>query len=278
MATANEKEVEQKLPPLVDGEMGTIVSIKVLEKKTRPPLPYSEGQLITDMAGAGKFLVDGENKKDYEKILKQTSGLGTSATRDSIIENLKHKGFLEVFTVQKKTYIRSTKKGRDLIAYLPPRLYDIATTARWEAELGVVEVQGGGAKLEAAVAQEAINMVAILKTHGRMKRSEQPITHKKENSSMSENQERGPSKPTEKMLEYATKIAKAINQPLPDEVVADFDACKAFIDANKEAANRPSEKQLKFAQSIADKRQLEIPAEALADAREISKWIDANKG
>ena len=94
---------------------------------------------------------------------------------------------------------------------------------------------------------------------------------------MSENQERTASKPTEKMLEYATKIAKAIGQPVPDEVVADFEACKLFIDANKEAANRPSEKQLKFAESIASKKQLTIPPEALADAREISKWIDENK-
>jgi DNA topoisomerase IA len=273
MATKIEKEVEQKLPPLVNGEMATVMSVKVMEKKTRPPLPYTEGQLITDMSEAGKYL----EESDYRKVLKQTSGLGTSATRDSIIENLKFKGFLETFKVKDRTYIRSTKKGQDLIAYLPPGLYDIATTARWEADLAVVEVQGGGAKLEAAIAQEAINMVAILKTHGRMTRSEQPITHKKENSSMSENQERSASKPTEKMLEYATKIAKAIGQPVPDEVVADFEACKLFIDANKEAANRPSEKQLKFAESIAAKKQLTIPPEALADAREISKWIDENK-
>jgi hypothetical protein len=281
MATKNEKEVEQKLPPLVNGEMATVMSVKLMEKKTRPPLPYTEGQLITDMSEAGKFLEVEESA--YRKVLKKTSGLGTSATRDSIIENLKFKGLLESFTVKdspkakERTYIRSTKKGQDLIAYLPPALYDIATTARWEADLAVVEVQGGGAKLEAAVAQEAINMVAILKTHGRMERSEKPATHKKEKTSMSENQERGASSPTEKMLEYATKIAKAINQPLPDEVANDFEACKLFIDTHKEAANRPSEKQLKFAESIAAKKQLTIPPEALADAREISKWIDANK-
>jgi hypothetical protein len=269
MATQTEKETEQKLPPLVHGEMATVLSVKVLDKKTRPPQRYTEGSLITDMADAGKFLEESE----FRKILKQTSGLGTSATRDSIIENLKYKGFLE----KDGKYIKSTKKGRDLIAYLPPRLYDIGTTARWEAELDIVAAKGGGAKLEAAVAQEAINMVAILKTHGRMTRSEKPIIHKKENSSMSENQERSASKPTEKMLEYATKISKAIGQPLPEDVASDFEACKTFIDANKEAASRPSEKQLKFANNIAEKKQLTIPPEVLADAREISKWIDANK-
>lgn len=282
MAAAAEKDVEQSLPPVVDGEMATITSIKVLERKTRPPLPYTEGKLIDDMAEAGKFLESDENTSAYRKVLKQTSGLGTSATRAAIIENLKGKGFLESFKVKIKgkdvTYIRSTKKGRDLIAYLPPRLYDIATTARWEADLAVVEVQGGGAKLEAAIVQETIKMVATLKTHGRMNRSEKPITQTKEKSSMSDNQERSTSKPTEKMLEYATKIAKAINLPaVPDNVLESFEDCKAFIDENKEAANRPSEKQLNFARSIATKKGLTIPDTALADAREISKWIDENK-
>lgn len=95
---------------------------------------------------------------------------------------------------------------------------------------------------------------------------------------MSDNQERSTSKPTEKMLEYATKIAKAINLPaVPDNVLESFEECKKFIDDNKEAANRPSEKQLNFARSIATKKGLTIPDTALADAREISKWIDENK-
>lgn len=283
MTAATEKDVEQSLPPVVDGEMATIVSIKVLERKTRAPQPYNEGQLINDMAEAGKFLENDDNASAYRKVLKQTSGLGTSATRAAIIENLKQKGFLENFKVKVRgkdvEYIRSTKKGRDLIAYLPPRLYDIATTARWEADLAVVEVKGGGPVLEAAIVQETIKMVATLKTHGRMKRSEKPITQTKEKSPMSDNQERSTSKPTEKMVEYATKIAKAINLP-PDDLHAaleSFESCKIFIDANKEAANRPSEKQLNFARSIATKKGLTIPDSALADAREISKWIDENK-
>jgi len=274
MAAKPKTEVEQKLPPLVNGEMATVLSVSVQAKKTRAPVPYTEGQLITDMSEAGKFLEEGE----YRKVLKQTSGLGTSATRDSIIENLKAKGYLHIVQDSPKDpkYIRATSKGKDLIAYLPPSMYDIARTAQWEADLAVVEVKGGGPAVEAAVVKEAINMVATLQTHGRMNRSEKPLTPKKE-TSMSDNQERAASKPTEKMLEYATKIAKAIGQDLPEDVSLDFEACKAFIDANKEAANRPSEKQLKFAQSIAAKKNLTIPDTALADAREISKWIDENK-
>lgn len=221
------------------------------------------------MAEAGKFLDDSH----YKKILKQTSGLGTSATRDSIIENLKYKGFIE----NDGKYIKSTKKGRDLIAYLPPELYDIARTAKWEAELDVVAAKGGGAALEALIAKEAINMVAILKSYGRMQRSEKPITPSKEKTAMSENQEQSTGKPTEKMVEFATKIAKALNQPLPEAVSSNFDTCKEYIDSNKAAASKPSEKQLKYAESIALKKGLTIPDDVKADSREMSKWIDEHK-
>ena len=267
-AADKEKDQDQQLPPLVDGEMGTILSIKVMDKKTRPPTNYTEGALIADMTDAGKFL----EESDYRKILKQTSGLGTSATRAAIIEKLKKSGLLAV----EGKYIVSTKKGRDLIKYLPKQLYDVATTARWEADLDVVATKGGGAAFESRIADEVINMVAILKTHERMTRSETPVplSNKKEHSPMSETRA---SKPTDKMVEFATKIAKALNQPLPEEVSADFEACKKFIDDNKAAASRPSEKQLKYAESIATKKGVQIPDEVKADAREISKWIDENK-
>ena len=268
MAQAQEKDKEPQLPPLIDGEMAQVISIKVMDRETRRPQRYAEGTLINDMSEAGKFLEESE----YRKILKQTSGLGTSATRAGIIENLKDKGLL----VTEGKNIVSTKKGRDLIAFLPKALYDIATTARWEAELDIVAEKGGGKKFEEAIGAEVINMVATLKAHERMTRSEKPVSTKKESSSMSDNEKRV-SKPTDKMVEFATKIAKALNQPLPEEVSLDFDACKQFIDDNKAAASRPSEKQLKYAQSIADKKSLTIPDEVKADAKEISKWIDENK-
>lgn len=84
------------------------------------------------------------------------------------------------------------------------------------------------------------------------------------------------SKPTDKMLDFAKSIAKSIGTRVPDEVLNDFDACKAFIDANKEAASRPSEKQENFAKSIAERKGLTIPEETLKSRKDLSAWIDAH--
>lgn len=94
---------------------------------------------------------------------------------------------------------------------------------------------------------------------------------------MSDNGQPRTNRPTDKMLEFAKSIAKRIGQPVPDEVMSSFDACKEFLDANQAVAMLPSEKQLSFANSIAVRNGLTIPAEALAAGKELSKWIDANK-
>jgi DNA topoisomerase-3 len=79
------------------------------------------------------------------------------------------------------------------------------------------------------------------------------------------------------MLEYAGNIAAKMGTPLPEAVAVSFEACKDFIDANKEAAMRPSEKQLKFANIIAERKGLSIPPETLSNGKELSAWIDTNK-
>ena len=89
--------------------------------------------------------------------------------------------------------------------------------------------------------------------------------------------ERRVSPPTPKMLEFAQNIAKRLGRDLPPEVPDDFDACRAFLDANKEAASGPSEKQVNFARMIADRKGVSIPPETLKVGKLLSAWIDANK-
>lgn len=83
-------------------------------------------------------------------------------------------------------------------------------------------------------------------------------------------------KPSDKMLEFAKRIATKVGVKVPNEVMTDWDACKQFIDDNKEAAMRPSEKQIAFANRIAQEKGVSVPEEALKDGRELSKWIDEN--
>ena len=264
---------DQQLPPLEDGELASVSDVACVAKQTKPPVPYTEGTLLDDMMNASKFIQDDPSLK---KVLKDLSGLGTAATRDSIMESLKGHGYL---TKTGKNLL-PTEKGIRFINWVDtymPELTDVAQTARWEARLAVVAREGNGKQFERDVAEKVKTLVSIFKKAEPMPSSRSSSTSTTENSSMSENKPPKANKPSDKMLEFAKSIAKKVGVRVPDEVMADWDACKAFIDQNKDAAMRPSEKQLSFANSIAQNKGLTIPEEVLANGKELSRWIDDNR-
>ena len=270
--TAEETSV-QTLPPLEDGELVQVVSVKVVDRSTRPPSPYTEGTLLDDMLAAGKFIQD---DPELRKVLKEVSGLGTSATRDSILEGLVRDKYLE----RKGKALRATEKGRKFIAWIEgvePTLTDVAVTARWEADLALVAKKGGGADFERRVAAFVETLVSKLKSAAPMTLAHSSQSTHKESSRMSDNDSGRSNAPTQKMLEFAQSIAKRMNIELPAEVETSFEACRKFLDDNSAAAVAPSEKQLKFATSIAERKGLTIPPDTLKNGKELSKWIDANK-
>lgn len=269
MASAKDTEDTGTLPDLQDGEMADVIAIEIKARKTKPPSHYTEGTILDDMKSAAKFV---EDDPALKKSLKEALGLGTAATRAATIEGLRHDKYLE----KKGKYLIATEKGRRFIHWLDtvaPELTDVAMTARWEAELQLVAQNGGGPAFEAKVEEFVKKLVTTLKAAPPIglasKSSPSTSTEKK---SMSDDR-----KPTDKMLEFAKSIAKRLNIRVPDEVMTDYEACKQFIDTNRDAALRPSEKQLSFAQAIAQRKGVTVPAECLANGRELSKWIDDNK-
>ena len=124
----DEDENQEPLLPIVKkGQILYCERGEVVSKKTQPPKPFTDATLLSAMTGIARFVQDNELKK----ILRETDGLGTEATRAGIIELLFKRGFL----VKKGRNIHSTETGRILISALP----DIATqpdmTAHWEAQL-----------------------------------------------------------------------------------------------------------------------------------------------
>ncbi|QTD40288.1 type IA DNA topoisomerase [Sporosarcina sp. Te-1] len=118
---------EPALPPLLQGEpVSSKIGIK--EGKTMPPKPYTEGQLITMMKTCGKLVED----KEETDILKEIEGLGTEATRSSIIETIKKHGYISVT----KNIVSLTAKGRVLCQAIEGNLLaSPSMTAKWEAYL-----------------------------------------------------------------------------------------------------------------------------------------------
>ena len=78
-----------ELPPVKDGDIALLAPVIVEVKKTKPPARYSEGTLIDAMQNAWKFIED----KTLQNRLKEAKGIGTPATRASVIAGLKNAKF-----------------------------------------------------------------------------------------------------------------------------------------------------------------------------------------
>ena len=86
--------------------------------------------LLAAMTGIARFVKD----LQIRKILKETDGLGTEATRAGIIELL----FKRQFLIRKGKQIHSTATGRALIQSLPESATLPDMTAQWESVLDAI--------------------------------------------------------------------------------------------------------------------------------------------
>jgi DNA topoisomerase-3 len=118
------------LPAVSEGQSLPVTGADVQAKQTKPPARFTEGTLIDAMSSIARFIDDPEAKK----VLKETEGLGTEATRANIIETLKKRGFIE----PKGKQLISTAAGRGAIKVVPAAMRDPVTTAQWEGRLDAI--------------------------------------------------------------------------------------------------------------------------------------------
>lgn len=120
---------EVSLPMLSEGEIAEGVYADT-EHMTEPPKRFTDKTLLAAMISAGKQVEDAELKK----ILMDPSvnGIGTGATRDSILETLIRRGYMER---QKKSFV-ATERGIHLIQSIPvEEVKSPELTAKWEQRL-----------------------------------------------------------------------------------------------------------------------------------------------
>lgn len=123
---------EQILPKITEGDRLKIRSISLTRGETRPPEPFTEGNLLAAMENPVKYM--GNERKDLIKTMDETGGLGTVATRADIIEKL-----FDSFLIEKKgKHIHITSKGKQLLNLVPEELKSPALTAKWEQKLGAI--------------------------------------------------------------------------------------------------------------------------------------------
>lgn len=115
------------IPVLEKDENVPVQSIVSECSLTTPPKEYTEATLLGAMTNIAKYVSD----ESLKAILKETDGLGTEATRASIIENLVKREFL----VREKKRILPTEKGVEFIEQLPTETTLPDMTAKWELML-----------------------------------------------------------------------------------------------------------------------------------------------
>jgi DNA topoisomerase-3 len=125
--TQDESANDQTLPPLTRGADATVESIDLKSLKTSPPKPYTQGELIAAMKGIARLVTDPRLKQK----LKDTTGIGTEATRAGIIEGLIRRGYL----LKKGRALRAANTAFTLIDAIPAAIADPGTTALWEQSL-----------------------------------------------------------------------------------------------------------------------------------------------
>lgn len=130
-----EKTTDVILPPLAKGDTVRISAPVLREGKTQPPSRYTDKTLLDAMANAGRFVSAAEQRA----ILKEAAGIGTDATRSSILEKLEKTNMV---TVEKGFFI-PTDFSISLMEALGDRgICSPALTADWEQKLRDLEENG----------------------------------------------------------------------------------------------------------------------------------------
>lgn len=142
---SQEKDRTQILPPLQNASRAQVQQAQLKAQQTNPPKPYTEGDLIKAMKTVAKFVKDPR----LAAKLKETTGIGTEATRASIIQGLIDREFL----LKKGKAVRASDAGTSLIAAVPPAVADPATTAIWEQALDMIEA--GTMQLDDFIAKQS---------------------------------------------------------------------------------------------------------------------------
>lgn len=126
---------DNKLPNLRQGDLIKLKSFELSEKYTKPQSHYNENTLLKAMETAGIDALD-------KSIEVERKGLGTPATRASIIESLLKKELIK----RDKKNLLITDKGNRLVAVVEDKFKSADTTSEWEMKLSKIssgEVDAG---------------------------------------------------------------------------------------------------------------------------------------
>ncbi len=132
--TKSARQKKEELCPVAPNERAQTLELELRDEMTKPPANYNEATLLSAMEGAGKLVED----EELSSAMKER-GLGTPATRASIIEGL----ITQEYVVRDGKELIATRRGMDLIDLLGriglSTLSSPELTGDWEYRLKQME-------------------------------------------------------------------------------------------------------------------------------------------
>lgn len=177
---ATSDDQNQKLPLVRKSDEVGVDDAKLLVKKTTPPKHFTEGTLIKALEHIHQYV----DNPEYKKLLKEEDGIGTPATRSSIITELKRRNYLDI----KGKFLLSSTLGRRLVDTLPESVTSPVLTAQYERELLLIQQRQGSVKafIESQVnyvTEQVANAAALIANNPAPKYTQKASTETKHKTS-----------------------------------------------------------------------------------------------
>lgn len=275
MNTGAEKNAE--LPKLKNGDPALLEKVLLKEGKTKPPVRYTEQNFEEALKNAAREVDDPQLRKYVASGDDKPMGIGTPATRDTIIPILKARVYITV----EKSALFLAPKGKELIDYQRNSGHDwmhrIETTAQWEGKLG-----------ELALLENDQEALSVRNTfiEDNLIGLEEYITWMNDKYANSEKKalERAPSAVTDKMKTAIRNIAERKNIEVPRGTLSDPAKAKQFLDEHmpkREGGDggtyAPSDAQLGLAAKIEAAGGPAITDDIRSSGKLVSEYIEHNK-
>ena len=308
-STSGSKDTQ--FPKVSKGDIANLNEVMFDSSKTKPPSRYTEITFPKAMEKVGKEVSDPK----LRKLLQNSEGIGTPATRKTIVETLEARGYVET----KKETFYSTPKGRDLIKSVPKWLSSPEHTALWEDYLikicdqqddnKAIEMRNGfvqkqknqlealisnlresfdgnlGEKIAPTPKKVTPKMKAAIEKISAFKKIpvprgtlSDPVKAKAFLDEHMVKRDPNDNSPSEGQIKFVKDLIKGLpsDTVVPDTVYTDRKECSAFIEKYK-SETKPTEKQLAFAEKLAKQVGIEVPDDVRNKTSACSKFIEEHK-
>lgn len=276
-----------RLPPVQDSEAASASAAEITISVTEPPRRITRGELPVVMGRLIDQVEDPEAKRALENPVNpnEPKGLGTAATRDSILPKLLKSHYIALGT-GKDPAIEVTGVGLAFIAAVRqvfPTYGDPVGRALFEADLAEIGQAPNRAEAErrAAAFQE--------RTRTRLNDLIRAISQANVielDPSLSPPKGGGDDRPpTTAMVSFAVSLAKRIGVRLPRGCKTSMCACRAFLDSQAgpralqqeqggepHAVRAPSGAMLRYARRLAEQQGKACPPEVQTNF-DVCRWF-----